>query len=242
MKRVIVYLYLLLPTMVFGQGMTLKAGDQFPDIVINHIINAPTKSFDLNQSKGKKFYILNFWGTWCSPCIPEIDELTKLQKANADKLQVIAISDDDPVKLQKYLKNKPTAIWLSTDTNYLFYSLFNLASVSQCAIVNADKKIVAVMKTHAITQGLLDSLYAGKKIVSNADVKEKPTNTSSDIFAVDSTLASSFTVRSYMIGQQSMGKRYGGKSVFAKRRRSFINTGIISLYKDAYNIVSSNQI
>lgn len=242
MKKVIVCFYLLLPTMVFGQGITLKAGDQFPDIVINHIINAPTKSFDLNQSKSKKFYILNFWGTWCSPCIPEMDELTKLQKANADKLQVIAISDDDPIKLQKYLKSKPTTIWLSTDTNYLFYSLFNLASVSQCAIVNADKKIVAIMKTHAITQGLLDSLYAGKKIVSNADLKEKPANTSSDLFAVDSTLTSNFTVRSYMIGQQSMGRRYGGKSVFAKRRRSFINTGIISLYKDAYNIVSDNQI
>ncbi|MFI5450697.1 redoxin domain-containing protein [Pedobacter sp. UC225_61] len=242
MKKILTYLFFLSPIFAFGQGMVLKAGDQFPNIPINQIINAPVKRVNLNESKDKKFYILNFWGTWCSPCIPEMDELTKLQKANADRIQVIAISDDDPLKLQKYLKNKPTSIWLSTDTSYLLYTLFNLASVSQCAIVNADKQIVAVMKTHSITQGLLDSLYAGKKIVSNANVKEKPANTSADIFAVDSTLSSNFTVRSYMIGQRSMGKRYGGKSVFAKRRRSFVNTGIISMYKDAYNIVSSNQI
>lgn len=242
MKKTLTYLFFLFPIFAFGQGMVLKAGDQFPNIPINQIINAPVKHVNLNESKDKKFYILNFWGTWCSPCIPEMDELTKLQKANANKIQVVAISDDDPLKLQKYLKNKPTSIWLSTDTSYLLYTLFNLASVSQCAIVNADKQIVAVMKTHSITQGLLDSLYAGKKIVSNANVKEKPANTSADIFAVDSTLASSFTVRSYMVGQQSMGKRYGGKSVFSKRRRSFINTGLITIYKDAYNIVSSNQI
>lgn len=242
MKRILLNLYLLLPVVAFSQGMVLKSGDQLPDISINQIINAPVKSFNIKSSKDKKFYILNFWGTWCSPCIPEMDELTKLQKANADKMQVIAISDDEPAKLQKYLKNKPTTMWLATDTSYLFYSLFNFASVSHSAIINADKKIVAVMKTHSITQGLLDSLYKGEKVVSDADVKEKPVNTSADLFAVDSTLSANFTLRSYMVGQQSMGKRYGGKSIYAKRRLSFLNTGITSLYKDAFDIVSSNQI
>jgi uncharacterized protein (TIGR03435 family) len=242
MKKILIYLCLLLPVVAFSQGMVLKSGDQLPDISINQIVNAPVKSFNIKSSKDKKFYILNFWGTWCSPCIPEMDELSRLQKANADKLQVIAISDDEPVKLQKYLKNKPTTLWLATDTSYLFYNLFNFASVSHSAIVNADKKIVALMKTHSITQGLLDSLYKGEKITSDADLKEKPVNASADLFAVDSTLSANFTLRSYMVGQQSMGKRYGGKSIYAKRRLSFFNTGITSLYKDAYNIVSSNQI
>lgn len=242
MKKIFTYLCLLLPIGVFGQGMTLKSEDQFPDISINQLINAPVKSFNIKNSKDKKFYILNFWGTWCSPCIPEMDELTKLQKANADKIQVIAISDDEPAKLQRYLKNKPTTTWLATDTSYLLYKLFNLASVSHSAIVNADKKIVAVMKTHSITQGLLDSLYKGEKVVSDADVKEKPANTSADIFAVDSTLNNNFTLRSYMVGQNSMARAYGGKSAYAKRRISFMNTGITSLYKTAYDIVSSKQI
>ncbi|RZL69385.1 MAG: DUF3738 domain-containing protein [Pedobacter sp.] len=242
MKKILICLCFLLPVFAFGQGMVLRSGDQFPDISINRIINAPVKSIYLNESKDKRFYILNFWGTWCSPCIPEMDELTKLQKANADKIQVIAISDDDPSKLQKYLISKPTTTWLSTDTSWLFYNLFNLTSVGHSAILSPEKKIIAVMKTHSITQGLLNSLYKGEKIVSNADLNEKPVSTSADIFAVDSTLASNFTVRSYMIGQQSMGVGYGGKSVYAKRRRSFINTGITAMYKDAYVIVSNNQI
>lgn len=242
MRKTLINLLLLLPIFAFSQGMILKSGDQFPDIPINQIINAPIKSFNISSSKAKKFYILNFWGTWCGPCLPEMDGLTKLQKANADKIQVIAITDDDPLKLQKYLKNKPTTIWLATDTSYLFYTLFNLASVSHSAIVNGDKKIVAVMKTHSITQGLLDSLYKGEKIVSDANVKEKPINASADLFGVDSTLITNFTLRTYMIGQRSMMRGFGGKSFYAKRRISFINLGFTSLYKTAYNIVSSNQI
>jgi uncharacterized protein (TIGR03435 family) len=171
-----------------------------------------------------------------------MDALTKLQKANASKMQVIAISDDSPLKLQKYLKSKPTTIWLATDTSYLFYSLFNFASVSHSAIVNADRKIVALVKTHAITQGLLDSLYKGEKIISDANVKEKPVVASDNVFAVDSTLTSNFTVRSYMIGQPSGMRFFRGTSPYANRRLSFINTGIISLYKTAYNIVSNKQL
>lgn len=242
MKKILITLLLLTPVFVFAQGLMLKSGDPFPDISINQIINAPVKSFSIKENKDKKLYILNFWGTWCSPCLPEMDELAKLQKANAAKMQVIAISDDEPSKLNKYLKNKPTTMWLATDTSYLLYSLFNLASVSHSAIVNADKKIVAVMKTHSITQGLLDSLYKGEKINSDASVKEKPANTAEDIFAVDSTLSESFTLRSYMKGQQSMSRAYRGKNVYAKRRVSFINSGITSLYKSAYGIVSQNQL
>ncbi|MES2418382.1 MAG: redoxin family protein [Bacteroidota bacterium] len=242
MKNLLVYLLLTLPAIGFSQGVILKPGDQFPDIQINNIINAPVKNVNLNGRQDKKFYILNFWGTWCSPCIPEMDALTKLQKANAEKMQVIAISDDAPLKLQKYLQHKPTTIWLATDTNYLFYSLFNFASVSHSAIVNADKQIVALVKTHSITQGFLDSLFSGKKMISDANVKEKPVNTSDNVFGVDSTLISNFTVRSYMIGQDAGARFFKGKNPYANRRLSFINTGITFLYKTAYDIVSGKQV
>ena len=85
-------------------------------------------------------------------------------------------------------------------------------------------------------------MYKGQKIISNANLKEKPVNTSTDLFAVDSTLSTNFTLRSYMKGQSSMSRGYGGKSIYAKRRLSFFNTGVVSLYKSAYNIVSSKQL
>ncbi len=241
MKYLILLLFVL-PVAGFSQGLVFKPGDQFPAIPINNMINAPTSSVNINQMQDKKFYILNFWGTWCGPCLPEMDVLTKLQKANASKMQVIAISDDPAVKLQKYLKTKPTSIWLAADTNYLLYTAFNFASVSHSAILNPKKEIVALVKTHSITQGLLDSLYKGLKIKSDADVKEKPVAKSDDVFNVDSTLTHSLTVRGYMIGQQAMGKTFRGTSIYAGRRLSFVNTGITNLYKTAFDIVSTNQI
>ncbi|HTM99006.1 MAG TPA: redoxin domain-containing protein [Pedobacter sp.] len=242
MKLTLIFAFLMLPLMGFSQGLVLKPGDQFPAIPITNVINSPLASVNLNLQKGDKFYILNFWGTWCSPCIPEMDALAKLQRSNASKIQVIAISDDPTAKLQKYLKGKPTTIWLASDTSYLLYQLFNFASVSHSAIINKKKEIVALVKTHSITQGLLDSLYKGEKIKSDADVKEKPVSAAADLFNVDSTLTTNFTVRSYMIGQEGMSRTFAGKSPYAGRRLNFVNTGITNLYKTAFNIVSTKQI
>lgn len=242
MKKIIFLVCLILPLVTFAQGVTLKVGDSFPSIPVSNIMNAPVKSIDLADNRDKKLYVLNFWGTWCSPCIPEMDELAKLQKANASKVQILAISDDSPQKLKTYLKNKPTTVWLATDTNYLFYNLFNLSSVSHSAIVDAERNIVALVKTHSVTQSLIDTLLAGGKVYSDAILKEKPANTSDDIFAVDTTIANSFTVRGYMTGQQSMGRTYRGTSPYAGRRLSYVNTGLTTIYKSAYNIVSQNQV
>ena len=242
MKPILIFLISLIPLGGFCQGLTLKPGDQFPAIPIDNIINSPSTSININQQKDKKFYVLNFWGTWCAPCLPEMDVLSKLQKDNSGKLQVIALSDDPTAKLRNYLKTKPTTMWLATDTTWLLYSLFNFSSVSHSAILNANKEVVALVKTHSITQGLLDSLYKGEKIKSNADLKEKPAPKSEDIFGVDTTLTSSFTVRSYMAGQQSGSRIFAGSNFYANRRLNFTNTGITNLYKTAYDIVSTNQI
>ncbi len=242
LKKIFSAILFILPILTNAQGVTLKVGDTFPVISVNNIMNAPVKSIDIAANGDKKLYVLNFWGTWCSPCIPEMDELAKLQKKNADKVQIIGISDDSPQKLKTYLKNKPTTVWLATDTNYLFYNLFNFSSVSHSAVVDAKRNIVALVKTHSVTQQLLDTLLAGGKVYSDALLNEKPVNTSDDIFAVDTTLTNSFTVRGYMIGQESMGRIYKGKSPYANRRISFVNSGLTTIYKDAYNIVSQKQV
>lgn len=40
-------------------------------------------------------YVLNFWATWCAPCVEELPSFEKLNKAYADrKVRVVLISTD----------------------------------------------------------------------------------------------------------------------------------------------------
>jgi uncharacterized protein (TIGR03435 family) len=225
-----------------AQGVQIKAGDQFPDVLIKNLINSPVKSIQLGQKQDNKIYILNLWGTWCSPCIPEMDALAKLQLRNPGSIQVIGISNEKPSRLQNYLIKKTSKVWLYSDTSEFFYKLFAFAYVGQSAIVDAKGKVVALVKSDSINQKMIDRLVKGLAIKSTAEIKEKPVNNHDDIFAVDSTLIHSFTLRGYIKGQHSGSRRYTDKSAFDGRRISFTNASIASLYKDAYGIVSEKQL
>ena len=240
MKFISGFVSILFSVSLFAQGPLLQAGSHFPDLIIRNISNAPMKEIDLNKTVDKKLYLLNFWGTWCSPCIPEMDALAKLQKDNGSKLQVIAISDDSPERKQKYAANKPSGIWLATDTGYTLYNMLGLASVGNCAVVNADKKIVALLKSDSITQQTIDKLVTGGEIASNAYLKEPPVSTKDDAFGIDSLLQQSVSVRGYMQGQPSMGKRYI-TGPFKGRRISWFNVPVTNIYQEAYHIYATGQ-
>jgi len=53
------------------------------------------------KSKGKVL-ILNFWATWCKPCVEEFPELVRLQSAYAARgLQLAFISIDDDMRARQ---------------------------------------------------------------------------------------------------------------------------------------------
>lgn len=56
------------------------------------------------------YALINFWATWCGPCVVELPSLERLQKRFADQgLKVVAVSIDthrDHEQIKSYLKNR----------------------------------------------------------------------------------------------------------------------------------------
>ena len=62
---------------------------------------------DLKKEKAP-IVILNFWASWCKPCLEEFDSLTKLRaKYPSDQLQIVAINTDvekQKIEITKIIK------------------------------------------------------------------------------------------------------------------------------------------
>jgi thiol-disulfide isomerase/thioredoxin len=71
-------LCLFFSIVVEGQTVALKVGDKVPDVEINHVSNYKSRSLKLSDFKGK-LLILDFWATWCSPCIMMMPKMEKIQ-------------------------------------------------------------------------------------------------------------------------------------------------------------------
>jgi thiol-disulfide isomerase/thioredoxin len=64
---------------------------------------------DINNKNEKlanwqgKLLLVNFWATWCTPCVEEMPELSTLQNSQEFKnLQVIGIDINSPANIQKF--------------------------------------------------------------------------------------------------------------------------------------------
>ena len=50
--------------------------------------------------EGSKTYIVNFWATWCAPCVKELPHFESIQQAYKEDVEVILISLDFPVNMK----------------------------------------------------------------------------------------------------------------------------------------------
>jgi peroxiredoxin len=64
--------------------------------------DAAGKATPLAQYQGKAM-LVNFWATWCAPCVQEMPELSELSSGEAGKkLQVIGIGIDSPTNIAEF--------------------------------------------------------------------------------------------------------------------------------------------
>lgn len=82
----------------------LAAGVQFPDFKEQDIDGEP---LSIAKFKGK-IVLVDFWATWCGPCVAELPNVLKAYKKYHDKgFEVIGISlDKDEAKLKAFIAEK----------------------------------------------------------------------------------------------------------------------------------------
>jgi thiol-disulfide isomerase/thioredoxin len=57
-----------------------------------------------------KVLVLNFWATWCPPCLRELPLFDELQRTHSDqRLQVVGIAIDDKEAVEAFLAEHPVA-------------------------------------------------------------------------------------------------------------------------------------
>ena len=99
MKKILTLLFVLLLTSLYANDTfkvkTIK-GKELTFIGTN-------KGMEVKEYKGKVI-LLEFWGTWCGPCLLSIPHQEEIEKKYKDKVKVIAFETTDSVDRKSLLK------------------------------------------------------------------------------------------------------------------------------------------
>ena len=82
---------------------TVKVGDPAPDF---SLVDLAGKTWVLSDLKGQVVFI-NFWATWCPPCMKELPSMQKLYKTlPGDKFKMLAILNNDKPAVANFIANQ----------------------------------------------------------------------------------------------------------------------------------------
>jgi len=81
--------------------------DAEPEFPALKIATIDGSEYDLAARRGK-WVVVNFWATWCKPCIKEMPELSALD-AMREHVEVIGLAYDDttPADIRAFLRKRP---------------------------------------------------------------------------------------------------------------------------------------
>ncbi|MFY9855757.1 MAG: redoxin domain-containing protein [Terracidiphilus sp.] len=169
-----------------------EKGTPAPPLDSLQLLQAPAGARANSASLKGKVVVLEFWATWCSPCVASLPHLNQLvQSLDPAKFQFISIDDEDPKAVQTFLTRKKMSGWVGVDTSGAVFAWYGVKSRPTTIIVDGNGKIVAATEIDSVSAADLQAVAEGKSVTF------KPAEeivTSSGVSAADSATHPLFAV------------------------------------------------
>lgn len=179
------YLYVLLlmvviPVSLFSQPhiTPLKVGDKVPDIVMGKILNYKTRTVRFSDFKGQ-LLILDFWATWCGPCVAFMPEAQKLQKEFGSKVAIIPVNsmrsrkDENEAVVQNFLNKRKDLSLPSIVEDTVLRKFFPFSSIPHEVWIDGNGVVLAITAHVDVNANNIRAALAGKEMNLVYGAKDK---------------------------------------------------------------------
>jgi peroxiredoxin len=125
--------------------VTFKRSIAAPEFILKNLSGEIVK---LEQFRGD-YILLNFWATWCPPCVKEMPSMERLQQKFKDKgIRVVAISlDKEPqAKVAAFVARLNLSFPILLDPDGIVSDPYGANALPSTFILNPDGRVIAAAK------------------------------------------------------------------------------------------------
>lgn len=189
------------------------------------------EKISLSTFRGK-VVVLEFWATWCSPCIRSMQHLKELEQAFGGDLVIIAVSDETNARINTFQANTDYPFIYVQESEAL-REYFPHRVIPHTIVLSPQLKVSAITRPDALTESGISVLLAGEA-VDLPTKADRPWDMTIDIFELDTTARQSFQIQPHRSDAPTHSRSYN-QGPFRERRRSFVNFQVPMLYREALN-------
>ncbi len=166
MKRLPFVTGLLLPVLCcYGQVAApvkaLAIGDAVPKLAMINLLNSPVLTSNLSNYDNK-LLIIDFWATYCSPCIPGLYKLDSMQQLFGNQVQVLAVTYQPKKMVDQFMKRRKwNIVFAAEDT--LLKQLFPYHSMPHTVWIQ-NGVVKAFTTSTQVTEANIRHMLAGGEV------------------------------------------------------------------------------
>lgn len=125
------------------QSLHALVGQPAPEFTLETLEG---EEFALADALGEKVVMLDFWATWCGPCVEALPKVTAAAEEFADQDVVFfAVNvQEDAETIQNFLENKELATPVLLDPEGEVSELYQAQGIPQTVLIGKDKRVHVV--------------------------------------------------------------------------------------------------
>jgi len=166
MRITIIVILIAFNQSIFSQK--ISESKKAPKLNFTHWFDNETNTLDLKD----KPIILEFWASWCAPCLKEIPHMNSLSKKYSSKITFISVNSfETKEQIKKIMTTEDFSTFVVMDENKEILNSLKIGTIPAAILIDSKNQIRWRGNSEKLTEELIETFLTSDEIILSRNQK-----------------------------------------------------------------------